>query len=99
MVCWRRSQEPVLGGTKRPPEKFSRRGGHRCSRGRRGAHPSRVLPVRNVETPSRSKPRLGRPTVRKAEVPGGRGMIQEANVGRPKGQRKSGIGNSTHSRI
>ncbi len=38
--------------------------------------------MRNVETPSGSGPcRTGKPTVRKAQSPGGKRMVQEANAG------------------
>jgi hypothetical protein len=42
-------------------------------RGREGTHPGRVLRARNVETPSGSRLRPGRLTVRKAQLPGGTG--------------------------
>ena len=57
-------------------------GEHRCPRGRGGTHPGRISLVRNVETPSgsgRSAP--GKPTVRKAQSPGGNRMTRQANAG------------------
>lgn len=65
------------------------RAGHHRSRGRGGAHPSRILSVRNVETPSGSGITPGCPTVRKDQFPGGNRMAQEANGDRPKGQGKA----------
>lgn len=65
--------------------------GHRWSRGIGGAHPSCVLLVRNMINPDGVQAtRLGRPTARKAELPGGRRKIQEANAGGSKGPRKPG---------
>jgi hypothetical protein len=61
-------------------------------RGIEGALAGRVLRMWNVETPSRSghDEVAGGPTVRRAELPGGNRMAQEANVGRPKGDGKAG---------
>jgi hypothetical protein len=50
---------------------------HHRPRAIEGAHPGRVLSVRNVETPSRSSLRAGRPTVRNAQLPGGRRMTKK----------------------
>ena len=52
---------------------------HRGCRGTGGAHPGRVLDVRNVATPLGStRPRVcGQPTVRKAQVPSGQRMTQK----------------------
>jgi hypothetical protein len=47
------------------------------------------LLMRNMTTPLRSDPvRVGKPTVRKAQVLSGRTMTQEANAGASKGDRK-----------
>ena len=58
-------------------------GGHRRPRGREGTHPGRISLVRNVVTPSGSGHLVvpGKPTVRKAQVPGGNRMTREANAG------------------
>ena len=53
-------------------------GEHRRPRGREGTHPGRISQVRNVETPSgsgRSAP--GKPTVRKAQFPGGNRVTEK----------------------
>src|ERR1019366_9656496 len=69
-----------------------RPGEHRCPRGIGGTHPGRCLCVWNVVTPSGSGHECvsGKPTVRKAQSPGGYGMTREANACRPKGDRKPG---------
>jgi len=56
---------------------------HRRPRGREGTQPGRISQVRNVETPSGSGRACvpGKPTVRKAQVPGGNRMTREANAG------------------
>jgi len=48
--------------------------------------------MRNVETPSGSEsiPRLGKPTVREAQLSGGSRTAQQANAGASKGDRKIG---------
>jgi hypothetical protein len=56
-------------------------GEHRRPRGREGTHPGRISKVRNVETPSGSGRMPGKPTVRKAQLPGGNRMIRQANAG------------------
>ena len=57
-----------------------------------GILPGRVSCLRNVGTPSGSGrvSAADRPTVRDAEFPGGNRMVQEANAGAPKGDRKPG---------
>lgn len=50
-------------------------------RGKGSTHPGRISFVWNVETPLRSGPWPGRPTVRKAQLPSGNRMAQEANAG------------------
>ncbi|MGW3660900.1 TetR/AcrR family transcriptional regulator [Streptomyces sp. NPDC005151] len=69
---------------------------HRWSRGRGGAHPSRVLLVRNVETPTGSRPPalVGRPQG-KLNSPAGEGRSKKRMPGRPKGRRKPGDGTFT----
>jgi len=54
-------------------------------------HPGRCLCVWNVVTPSGSGRECGsgKPTVRKAQSPGGCGMTREANAWRPKGDGKT----------
>jgi hypothetical protein len=57
-------------------------------RGTESTLAGRVSTVRNVTTPSGSGRQSGKPTVREAQLPGGRRMVQQANAGRPKGDRK-----------
>ena len=57
-------------------------------RGTESTLPGRVSAVRNVTIPSGSGREPGQPTVREAQLPGGRRMVQQANAGRPKGDRK-----------
>jgi len=52
-------------------------GEHHRPRAIEGALPGRVLCVRNVETPSRSGLRTGKPTVRKAQFLGGNRMTKK----------------------
>lgn len=59
-------------------------------RGSESTHPGRVSAVRNVTTPSGSGLGFGKPTVREAQLPGGRRTVQEANAGAPKGDGKPG---------
>ncbi len=49
---------------------------------------SRILSERNVETPSGSGPRSGKPEATKAQLPGGNRMVREANADRAKAQGK-----------
>jgi hypothetical protein len=58
-----------------------RLGEHRRPRGREGTQPGRISQVRNVVTPSGSGRMPGKPTVRKAQFPGGNRMTREANAG------------------
>jgi hypothetical protein len=60
-----------------------RSGEHRRPRGRGGTHSGRISLVRNVETPSGSGRLVapGKPTVRKAQFPGGNRMTRQANAG------------------
>jgi hypothetical protein len=53
------------------------------SRDKEGVHPGRVSRVRNVATPAGVPALLasGKPTVRKAQLPSGNKMVQEANAG------------------
>jgi hypothetical protein len=53
---------------------------HHRPRAIEGALPDRVLCVRNVETPSGSGLRSGKPTARKAQLPGGHRMTKKANA-------------------
>ena len=55
----------------------SGRGEHRCPRGTEGTHPGRCSCVRNAETPSGSGPLAGKPTVRRAQFPGGNRMTEK----------------------
>jgi len=48
-------------------------GEHRRPRGIEGTHPGHSSCVRNVETPSGSGREAGKPTVRRAEILGGKG--------------------------
>ncbi len=64
-------------------------------RGSESTQPGRVSTVWNVTTPSGSGQRSGQPTVREAQLPGGRRTVQEANAGAPKGDGKPG----QHGRI
>ena len=58
-----------------------RPGAHHRPRGKGGALPGRVLLMCNTTTPLGSGgSTAGRPTVRKAELPSGRRMTQEANA-------------------
>ena len=50
---------------------------HHRPRAIEGALPDRVLCVRNVETPSGSGLRSGKPTARKAQLPGGHRMTKK----------------------
>ena len=59
-------------------------------RGTESTHPGRVSAVRNVTTPSGSGSWPGKPTVREAQLPGGRRTVQEANAGAPKGNGNPG---------
>jgi hypothetical protein len=53
------------------------RGEHRCPRGPEGALAGRCSCVRNVVTPSGSEPGFGKPTVRRAQLPGGNRMAEK----------------------
>lgn len=57
-------------------------------RGTESTLAGRVSAVWNVTIPSGSGRELGKPTVREAQLPGGRRMVQQAKAGRPKGDRK-----------
>ena len=59
-------------------------------RGLESTHPGLVSTVWNVTTPSGSGFWSGQPTVREAQLPGGRRTVQEANAGAPKGDGKPG---------
>jgi len=59
-------------------------------RGLESTHPGLVSTVWNVTTPSGSGQWSGQPTVREAQLPGGRRTIQEANAGASKGDGKPG---------
>jgi hypothetical protein len=52
-------------------------GEHRRPRGIEGAHPGRSSCVRNAVTLSGSEPRFGKPTVRRAQLPGGNRMTEK----------------------
>ena len=52
-------------------------GEHRRPRGIEGAHPGRSSCVRNAVTPSGSGLRFGKPTVRRAQLPGGNRMTEK----------------------
>jgi hypothetical protein len=52
-------------------------GEHRRPRAIEGALPGRSLSVWNVETPSGSGPVSGKPTVRRAQLPGGHRMTKK----------------------
>ncbi len=54
-------------------------GEHRRPRGREGTHPGRISQVWNVETPSGSGRQVvpGKPTVRKAQLPGGNRVTEK----------------------
>ena len=52
-------------------------GEHRRPRGREGTHPGRSSRVRNAVTPSRSGPRSGKPTARRAQLLGGNRMTEK----------------------
>ena len=53
------------------------RGEHRCPRGIEGALTGRSSCVRNAVTPSGSGRLAGKPTVRRAQFPGGYGMTEK----------------------
>jgi hypothetical protein len=57
-------------------------------RGSESTQPGRVSAVWNVTTPSGSGRWSGQPTVREAQLPGGRRTVQEANAGASKGDGK-----------
>jgi len=72
---------------------LSRSGGHRRPRGIGGTQPGRISLVRNVTTPLGSV-RItahGKPTARKARLPSGRRMTQEANASSRKATGKRDI--------
>jgi len=81
-----------LGSGRRRPGTASGQGEHRRPRGREGTQPGRISQARNVVTPSGSGHQEvpGKPTVRKAQSPGGNRMTRQANARRPKGSRKPG---------
>jgi RNA-directed DNA polymerase len=54
---------------------------HRCPRSREGTHPDRSSCVRNTETPSGSGRLAGKPTVRRAQLPGGPRMTEKRTPG------------------
>jgi hypothetical protein len=84
----RRGQGWPLGSGRRRLVTRSQPRGHRRPRGTEGTHPGRISTVWNVTTPSGSGCRSGKPTARKAQLPGGRTMVQEANAGGPKGRQE-----------
>jgi hypothetical protein len=60
------------------PVSDSGQGEHHRPRSREGTHPDRSSCVRNTETPSGSGPfGAGKPTVRKAQLPGGNRMTKK----------------------
>ena len=67
---------PLRSGRRRPVSRLGR-GEHRCPRGTEGAHPGRSSCVRNAVTPSGSEPLAGKPTVRRAQLPGGNRMTEK----------------------
>jgi hypothetical protein len=67
---------PLRCGRRRPGSGPGR-DEHRCPRGTEGAHPDRSSCVRNVVTPSGSGPRSGKPTARRAQLPGGNRMTEK----------------------
>jgi hypothetical protein len=71
---------PLRCGRRRPGSGPGR-DEHRCPRGTEGAHPDRSSCVRNVVTPSGSGPRSGKPTARRAQLPGGNRMTEKRNAG------------------
>ena len=64
---------------------------HHRPRATEGALPGRSLSVRNVETPSRSGSRSGKPTARKAQLPGGHRMTKKRTPA-AETQRETGTG-------
>src|SRR6476619_2679632 len=80
-----------LGSGESRPEESRRPGAHHRPRDKGGALPGRILFMRNMTTPLGSGVMMaGGPTVRKAQLPSGRRMTQEANADTPKGDRKPG---------
>ena len=67
---------PLRCGRRRPGS-GPVRGEHRRPRGTEGAQPDRSSCVRNVVTPSGSGLRSGKPTARRAQLPGGNRMAEK----------------------
>jgi hypothetical protein len=67
---------PLRSGRRRSSSRLGREE-HRRPRGRGGTHPGRSSCVRNAVTPSRSGLWSGKPTVRKAQSPGGNRMTEK----------------------
>jgi hypothetical protein len=67
---------PLRSG-RRWPAATTGRDEHRCPRGIEGAHPGRCSCVRNAVTLSGSGHRFGKPTVRRAQLPGGNRMTEK----------------------
>jgi len=77
MGCCSGVQGLVAEKRKAPAEQAPQPGEHRRPRGRGGTHPSRNSCVRNVVTPVGVRPLAGKPTVRKAQSPGGNRMTKK----------------------
>ena len=74
---WRGGKDWPLRSGRRWLSRRLSRDEHRRSRGKEGTHPGRSARVRNAVTPSRSGPRSGKPTVRRAQLPGGHRMAEK----------------------
>src|SRR4029077_428481 len=80
-MCQRDRRDRPLGSGGGRPEDSRRPGAHHPPRGKGGALPGRILFMRNMTTPLGSGVMMaGGPTVRKAQLPSGRRMTQEANA-------------------
>src|SRR6266700_3677483 len=84
--------EGLAAGKRQAPADYALSAGRTPPPRDRGeAHPDRVLRLRNVAIPLRSRPVWpGRPTVRRAELLSGGRMTQQAKAGMPKGDGKTG---------
>ena len=89
---------PLRSGGRRLSSRLGREE-HRRPRDRGGTHPGRSSCVRNAVTPSGSGLRFGKPTVRKAQSPGGNRMTEKRNAGGRKaaGNRDVVVGPSSRS--
>ena len=77
MGCCSGVQGLVAEKRQAPAEEAAQPGEHRRPRGRGGTHPSRSSCVRNVVTPVGVRSLAGKPTVRKAQPPGGNRMTKK----------------------